>query len=285
MLTTTGHPGVNRALRFLLTFGTLAVIASWSAVADAKAKGHKLKMDPSVPETPEPTGPVPPEADAAGHVNFGNPQAEGIGRVTVTSSNGDKIQVYLEGRYFGDTPVTIYSVPKGDYIVEGTIPSSGKQLSKPVSVSENEEATVELGSGKAPDATAEAGAASGGSDFWSGEMTPNRKLATYISVGVAGVGIIGAVAFAILEAGAESDYERAPAGNQANVDNIASRGRTYAALTDVGLVLAGVGIAGAIVFGYPLVVKPKAEKNNAPTAMVAPIVAPGVAGAGFSMRF
>jgi hypothetical protein len=286
MLTTTGHPGVNRALRFLLTFGTLAVIASWSAVADAKAKGHKLKMDPAVPETPEPTGPVPPEADANGHVNFGNPQAEGIGRVTVTSSKGDKIQVYLEGRYFGDTPVTIYSVPKGDYIVEGTIPSSGKQISKPVSVSENEEATVELGAAKAPDATAEAGGAASG-DFWSSEMTPKRKMATYISAGVAGAGIIMAVTFAILEKGAESDYEKAPAGNQANVDAIAARGRRDAALTDVGLVLAGVGVAGAIVFGYPLVIKPKAEKTPQPipTAMVAPILAPGVAGAGFSMRF
>src|SRR5204863_2192912 len=123
------------------TFGTLAAIAGWSGAVDAKAKGHKLKMDPTVPETPEPTGPVPPEPDASGHVNFGNPQAEGIGRVTVTSPTGEKVQVYLEGRYFGDTPVTIYSVPKGDYIVEGTIPASGKQLSKPVSVSENEEAT------------------------------------------------------------------------------------------------------------------------------------------------
>jgi hypothetical protein len=281
MLTTTGHSGVTRALRILLTFGTLAAIASWSPTVDAKAKKAKLKMDPTVPETPEPTGPVPPEADAAGHVNFGNPQAEGIGRVTVTSSTGDKIQVYLEGRYFGDTPVTIYSVPKGDYIVEGTIPSSGKQLSKPVSVMENEEATVELGAAKA-DATASE--ASSGAGFWSGEMTPNRKLATYVSCGVAGVGVIMAVTFAILESGAESDYEKAPAGNQANVDDIAARGRRYATLTDVGLVLAGVGIAGAVVFGYPLVLHPK-EKSTAPTAMVTPLLAPGLAGAGFSMRF
>jgi hypothetical protein len=269
-------------LRILLTFGTLAAIAGWSGAADAKAKQKKLKMDPSVPETPEPTGPVPPEPDAAGHVNFGNPQAEGTGRVTVTSSSGDKIQVYLEGRYFGDTPVTIYSVPKGDYIVEGTIPSSGKQLSKPVSVSENEEATVELGSAKA-EAVATENAAGG--DFWSGEMTPKRKMATYISVGVAAVGLVSTITFAYLESKAEDDYEHAPAGNQANVDNIASRGRTYAALTDVGLVLTGVGIAGAIVFGYPMVIKPKAERPAAPTAMVAPILAPGMAGAGFAMRF
>jgi hypothetical protein len=267
--------------RVLLTLGTLAVIGSWSTAADAKAKSHKLKMDPSVEATPEPTGPVPPEADANGHVNFGNPQAEGIGRVTVTSASGDKIQVYLEGRYFGDTPVTIYSVPKGDYIVEGTIPSSGKQLSKPVSVSENEEATVELG---AAAKTEDGAGADDGKGFWSGEMTPNRMLATKISVGVAAVGLVGAVAFAILEAGAESDYEHAPAGNQANVDAIRARGQRWATLTNVSIGLTVAGLAGAAVFGYPLVFKGKGEKPAA-TALIAPVVAPGVAGAGFSLRF
>jgi hypothetical protein len=200
----------------------------------------------------------------------------------VTSSSGDKIQVYLEGRYFGDTPVTIYSVPKGDYIVEGTIPSSGKQIAKPVSVMENEEATVELGSAK-PEATA--AETSSGGDFWSGEMTPKRKMATYISAGVAGLGIIGAVGFAIAESGAESDYEKAPAGNQANVDSIRERGQMYATLTNVSIGLAIAGLAGAAVFGYPMFIKPKAEKTTAPTAMMAPIVSPTMTGAGFHLRF
>ena len=92
-------------LRVLVTVGSLATIVAWSGDADAK-KAKKLKMDPTVPETPEPTGPVAPEADAAGHVNFGNPQAEGLGRVTVKSESGDKIQVYLDGRYFGPFPTT-----------------------------------------------------------------------------------------------------------------------------------------------------------------------------------
>ena len=143
MATTYGLRGFSRGLRVLATMGALAVIGGWSAAAHAK-KENKLKMDPTAPETAEPAGPVPPEADADGHVNYGNPQAEGLGRVTVKSISGDKIQVYLEGRYFGDAPITIYSVPKGDYIVEGTFVWSGKQVSQPVSVSENEEATVEL---------------------------------------------------------------------------------------------------------------------------------------------
>ena len=116
-----GSRGVSRTLRVLATFAALAVVAGLPTAAQAK-KQHKLKMDPDVPDAAAaPTGPVPPEADAAGHVNYGNPQAEGLGRVTVKSKTGDKVQVYLEGRYFGDTPVTVYSVPKGDYIVEGTV--------------------------------------------------------------------------------------------------------------------------------------------------------------------
>jgi hypothetical protein len=122
-------------------------------------------------------------------------------------------------------------------------------------------------------------------DCWGNELTPKRKMATYISAGVAVVGIVGAISFAVLEAGAESDYEHAPAGMQSYVDDVRARGQRYATLTNVSIALAGIGIAGAVVFGYPMFIKPKAEKPAAPTAMVAPIVAPGMAGAGFAMRF
>src|SRR5258708_40208941 len=100
--------------------GALALILGWSGTAAAKKK--KIIMDTSVEATPaEPTGPVAPEPDSQGHVNFGNPQAENTGRVTVQSPSGNKVQVYLDGRYFGDAPVTIYSVPAGDYIGEATV--------------------------------------------------------------------------------------------------------------------------------------------------------------------
>ena len=59
-----------------------------------------------------------------------------------------KIKIFLEGRYFGTAPLTIYSVPKGDYIVEAVY-ANGKQLSRPVSVGENEETAVDLGGAQA----------------------------------------------------------------------------------------------------------------------------------------
>jgi hypothetical protein len=293
-----GSSGVSRSLRVfvsprlrvaLATLSALALISAMPSVAHAK-KEHKLKMDPDVPTTSAPTGPVPPEADANGHVNYGNPQAEGLGRVSVKSKTGDKVQVYLEGRYFGDAPITIYSVPKGDYIVEGTIVSTGKQVSSPVSVTENEEASVELGSGKIETPAVAASGSNGG--VFSGEISPRRLLLTKIFIGAAAAGVIGTVAFAILEHSAENDYEAAAPGNQQNLDNITARGNRYATLTNVSLFVLGAGVVGAVVAGYPMVFHSNAEKNNGnadvtstPQALLTPVVTPGGAGAAFSMRF
>ena len=284
MAMTSGTNGVSRGLRLLLTLSALALVAAWSTTAHAKSK--KLKMDPTVPTAPEPTGPVPPEADANGHVNYGNPQADGIGRVTVKSKSGDKVQVYLEGRYFGDAPITIYSVPKGDYIVEGTIVSSGKQVSSPVSVSENEEATVELGGGKI-ETPPEAAAGTGGAIF-SGEISHNRKIVLVTSIAVAAVGLVGGVVFGILEKGAESDYEKTSPAATNTLDSIRSRGNRDALFCDGGFILLGAGIVGAVISGYPLVTKSTAEKApDAPatTAFISPMVGRGTTGGALSFRF
>ena len=284
-MTTTPRTRVARGLHLLAALGALVTIGTWSTPASAK-KEHKLKMDPTAPTEPEHKGPVPPEADANGHVNFGNPQKEGLGRVTVKAVNGDQIQVYLEGRYFGDTPITIYSVPKGDYIVEGTFVSSGKQVAKPVSVSENEEATVELAEKKAEPTAEEVKASSG---FMSGDISPRRLLVAKILAGTAVVGVIACVAFGILEKGKESDYEKTMAGTTAS-DNIKKDGQTYATLSNVGLFVAGGALIGAAVAAIPMFKKSTAEGEKpaepAPTAfLVAPMVGNGTTGAAALFRF
>jgi hypothetical protein len=273
-------------LRLLAAVGVLVTVGTWSTTADAK-KQHKLKMDPTAPEEPERKGPVPPEADANGHVNFGNPQAASLGRVTVKSAKGDQIQVYLEGRYFGDTPITIYSVPKGDYIVEGTIVSSGKQVAKPVSVSENEESTVELADNKPTEAVATE--QTSGSGFMSGEIAPKRLLAAKVLAGTAVVGLLVGVTFGILEKGAESDYEKQPAGaTAAQLDPIKKRGERDALICDVGFLVAGVALVGAAVAAYPMFKKSDGEKPAEaapPTAMVTPVFGNGTVGAAALYRF
>jgi hypothetical protein len=266
--------------------GALVTIGTWSTTANAK-KEHKLKMDPTAPAEPEHKGPVPPEADANGHVNFANPQKEGLGRVTVKAANGDQIQVYLEGRYFGDTPITIYSVPKGDYIVEGTFVSSGKQVAKPVSVSENEEANVELAEKKAEPTAEELKASSG---FMSGEISPKRLLVAKVLAGTTILGLVVCATFGILEKGKETDYEHSTPGTTAS-DNIKKDGQTYALASNMGLFVAGAALLGTAVAAYPMFKKSSTTEGEkpaepAPTAFfVAPMVGNGTTGAAALIRF
>jgi hypothetical protein len=281
-MTTTPRPRVSRGLRLLVTAGALVTISTWSLTADAK-KQHKLKMDPAVDAAADPKGPVPPEPDAAGHVNFGNPQAQGLGRVTVKAAKGDQIQVYLEGRYFGDTPVTIYSVPKGDYIVEGTFVASGKQVAKPVSVSENEEATVELVEKKVE--SPEAAAAKTG--FMSGDISPARLRAAKILAVTSGVALLAGVWFGYWEMKASSDYEKTPEGSP-SLMGISDRGRRDALLCNVGFTVAGLALVGAAVAAYPMFKKPNAEQTPEeppPTAFLTPIIGHGTTGGAFTLRF
>ncbi|MBC8133453.1 MAG: PEGA domain-containing protein, partial [Deltaproteobacteria bacterium] len=84
-----------------------------------------------------------PEADAKGNVNFMGAKT-GKGRITVNAPAKEKAKIYLEGRYFGVAPRTINKIPPGDYILEINYPN-GKSVTKPVSVSGDEESVVELG--------------------------------------------------------------------------------------------------------------------------------------------
>ena len=122
--------------------------------------------DTEKPKTILDTSQDAPKTDSLGHVHFGSPNAEGLGRVAVKAAPESKIKIFLEGRYFGTAPLTIYSVPKGDYIVEAVY-ANGKQVSRPVSVGENEETAVDLGG-------AQALRAASGPGMFDAEMTPSR---------------------------------------------------------------------------------------------------------------
>ena len=93
------------------------------------------------------------------------------------------------------------------------------------------------------------------------EMTPTRMTVTKVVAGRAPASAWSPrVTFGILELKAESDYDKAIPGSTAS-DDIAKKGRTYALLTNVGIVLAAVGLVAAGIAGYPLVLgsseKPK----------------------------
>jgi hypothetical protein len=276
-----------------LLVGAVFVVGSGSAFAAKKKKAaddepaaqasDEEKASPAaaqVGDTEKPKRAIEkdqdaPKTDSLGHVHFASPNAEGLGRVAVKAPPEAKVKIYLEGRYFGTAPLTIYSVPKGDYILEATYPS-GKQVSKPVTIGENEETALDLG-GAAP-----AGEAFG-SNMFNAEMTPTRTLLTKIFLVGAGVGVVTAVTFGILELKAEKDYDNA-FPDQAKQDDIANTGRRYALLTNVGLILTAGCLVGAGIAGYPLLFGVGEKKSTATMALV-PVATPALTGGVMSVRF
>src|SRR3954466_14521535 len=194
--------------------------------AEKNEKPADQAGDTEKPKTILDTSQEAPKTDSLGHVHFGSPNSEGLGRVAVKAPPESKIKIFLEGRYFGTAPVTIYSVPKGDYIVEATYPT-GKQVSKPVTVSENEEAVVDLGGAKALAKPSESG---NGMFTSNAEMTPSRMTWFKVFAVTAGVGLVTAVTFGILEMKKESEYNNYNGGDQNKLDDIKSQGERYALL-------------------------------------------------------
>jgi hypothetical protein len=253
--------------------------------ADPDAKPASQANDVEKPKTILDTNQEAPKTDSLGHVHFSSPNGEGLGRVVVNAPATAKVKVFLEGRFFGTAPVTIFSVPKGDYILEYTYPD-GKQGNKPVTVSENEETAIDIGGAKA--ATAGGG---GGSFFGSGEMTPNRTLLMKgLLIGGAAALVFG-VTFGILEVKAESDYESTPSNMQARLDSLQTSGQRDATLADIGYVIAAVGAIGAGICALPLILGPSNSSSEKPaptttsTLGIAPIVGGGTTGGTLFFRF
>jgi hypothetical protein len=242
--------------------------------AEKTEKPSEQAGDVEKPKTILDTSQEAPKTDSLGHVHFASPNAEGLGRVAVKAAPESKIKIFLEGRYFGTAPLTIYSVPKGDYIVEAMY-ANGKQISKPVSVGENEETAVDLGGAALKQAS--------GPGMFDTAMTPGRMTITKVALIGAGVGVVATLVFGILELKAESDYDKEIPGSAAS-DDIAKKGRTYAVLTNVGIVLAAVGLVTAGIAGYPLVLG-SSEKPKTTAYQFTPTASPNGAGGVFTYRF
>jgi hypothetical protein len=296
--------GPSRAILFALLAGGLTLLAAGPASAKKKKAAAAETATPAAADDEKPAAadekpanqandvekPKPvldtnqeaPKTDSLGHVHFSSPNGEGLGRVVVTAPAEAKVKVFLEGRFFGSAPVTIFSVPKGDYILEASYPS-GKQVSKPVTVSENEETAIDLGG-----ATLKAGD-SGGGLFAGSAMTPTRRHWMYgLLIGGAAALAFG-VTLGILELKAESDYQHTPSTDQARLDSLQTSGQRDATLADVGYVVAAVAAIGAGICALPLILGPSnsAEKPPASTTAlgVAPLIGGGTTGGALFFRF
>jgi hypothetical protein len=265
----------------------VVVAVALLAAAPAFAKKKVAEEAPPATEASSDATPVdpklvPPTPDTFGRVHFGPSSAPDLGRVSVKAPSSDNVKIFLEGRFFGTAPLTIYSVPKGDYIVEGTYPD-GKTVSKAVSVLENDEATADL-----TGAHAALEPKKGSSMFSNNEISDSRLFAMKaFAIGGAAALVVG-ITFGILEKRKENDYKSAPA-IQSQLDSISNTGKTYALVANIGYALTFVGAVGAAVCAYPLFVKPNAEKKAVALAAPRPVfvVVPASSGAtgAFAMRF
>ncbi len=188
-----------------------------------------------------------PQADAKGNVNFMGAKS-GKGKITVKAPPSEKAKVYLEGRYFGVAPRTITKIPPGDYIVEITYPD-GKSVTKPVSVSGDEEAVVELGGSSDIAGPAEK------------PMPPEKiekrlSLAKAIGIGAIGLAVVG-VGLGLWEYTVQNDYNKTM-DPQMRLD-LSKKGDSLALGANICFVAAGVGLLGAGIIGYPAY---KARKNH-----------------------
>jgi len=195
-----------------------------------------------------------PKADAEGNVSFAGARS-GKGKITVNAPKKEKVKVYLEGRYFGIAPRTINKIPPGDYIVEVVFPN-GKSLSKPVSVSGEEEEVVSVGA-------ADAQPAAQADKPMSADKAEKRwTIAKTLGISAAAAVVVG-LGLGFWEHSVQNDYNntvsQGPASQsnsdkaafQNKLDNLSNKGDHIALGANICYIAGAVALVTAVVIGYP----------------------------------
>lgn len=263
---------------------------------DGDAGNAAKKAEPTSPQAEDKERPKPvlernaaPKPDREGRVSFGG--KAGRGRIVVKASAKEKIQVFLEGRYFGIAPQTINKVPPGDYVVEAIFPD-GKTVTRPVSVLGEEEAVVQIG---AADETIATKADPGLNNEQAEKRWQLAKVIFFSSLGVAVVGAaLGGWEYSIQQkyndkvdmAGSNPTVEQ-----QQEIDDLETQGKRLALATNTCILVAAVGAITAAVIGYPAYRARKAGRPESPESpvnlsfMLAPGRTLGSATAGLVLQF
>jgi hypothetical protein len=251
------------------------------ALAKSKHSAKKNRAEPAAEAVPAPDpmapaavpAPPAPGTDASGQQQFGQAGA-GTGTLTI---KGDKMQVVFDGRPFGLAPVTIASIPRGDYVVEGTLPD-GRQISRPVTIDENAEATIDLGMFLASEATVAQAAQA--ADNTHPRLRRASKILLGVSAGALAVGLV----FGALELKTHGEYESAPA-DQATLDSLARTGKREALVANVSFAACGMSLLAAGLTVLPIFLGSEHPTSAPPAVAVTATASAGSAMAGISMRF
>jgi hypothetical protein len=245
----------------------VSILVAATIVAGAPSLALARSKKKSAPE-PEPVAapaePTPPAAEPP-------PPAPVTATVTV---KGDKMQITFDGRPFGVAPVTIGSIPKGDYVVEGTLPD-GRVITRPITIDDSGDVTVDLGAGLAPEAAA--ATAQAGSDGH-----PRLRKASKILLGVSAGALAVGLVFGALELKTHGEYESAPA-DQATLDSLARQGKREAMIANVSFATCGVALLAASLTALPILLG--SEGSTPPPVTVTASASATSAMAGLSMRF
>lgn len=234
--------------------------------APAAAQAGDVERPKPILDDGEGGGEAGPKADEKGNVTFIGSKT-GKGKITVQAPPKEKVKVYLEGRYFGVAPRTINKIPPGDYIVEVVFPN-GKSMSKPVSVSGEEEATVTVGAADAlPAAPVEK------------PMTmeqAERRWSLAKKVGAVAVGaVVVGLGCGIWELMVQKDHDnilksdiptdpQAAANRESRIKSLEDKGNTLALTANILYVVGGVALVTAVFIGYPAYKAQHSEQKSVP---------------------
>jgi hypothetical protein len=258
----------NRQIRQVLS---LLVAASIVAGAPSLALARSKKKAAPEPE-PEPAA-APAEPTPA-------PAAEPPPPPPVTATitvKGDNMQITFDGRPYGVAPVTIGSIPKGDYVVEGTLPD-GRVFSRPITIDDSGDVTVDLGAAVATEAAAAAAVQS------AGNRHPRLRMASKILVGVSAGAMVVGVVFGALSIKTHGDYESAPA-DQATLDSLARTGKREAMIANISFATCGAALLAAGLTALPIFMGSEGAPATPPPVAVTASASANSAMAGISLRF
>jgi len=241
-----------------------------SPAAEAEPAPEPAPDTTAPPAVPAPTA---PGTEGSGQKQFGE---AGAGTCTLTVK-GDNMQIVFDGRPFGVAPVTIANIPKGDYVVEGTLPD-GRQISRPVTVDDTPEATIDLGTFLAADAAAAQTAQA------ADNAHPRLRRASKILLGVGAGALVVGLVFGALELRTHGQYESAPA-DQATLDSLARTGQREAIIANVSFAACGATLLAAGLTALPIFLGSEHPASAPPPVAVTATASASSAMAGISMRF